>query len=145
MSSSKDRRMSMIIVFVLAGLVFVVLAVPGMNLLRQDDSIQDIEEKEEQVEKERSPPEEFHVDVVSKSVYNPAMLNIQIGDTVTWTNIDSEVHTVSSANVTSDGGVYFHDTLLPDEIYSVTFDTTGTYFYSCLIKFHGMTGIIRVS
>jgi len=137
MSSSKDRRMSMIIVFVLAGLVFVVLAVPGMNLLRQDDSIQDIEE--------RGPPEEFHVDVVSKSVYNPAMLNIQIGDTVTWTNIDSEVHTVSSANVTSDGGVYFHDTLLPDEIYSVTFDTTGTYFYSCLIKFHGMTGIIRVS
>ena len=137
MSSSKDRRMSMIIVFVLAGLVFVVLAVPGMNLLRQDDSIQDIEE--------RRPPEEFHVDVVSKSVYNPAMLNIQIGDTVTWTNIDSEVHTVSSANVTSDGGVYFHDTLLPDEIYSVTFDTTGTYFYSCLIKCHGMTGIIRVS
>jgi len=137
MSSSKDRRMSMIIIFVLAGLVFVVLAVPGMNLLRQDDSIQDIEE--------RGPPEEFHVDVVSKSVYNPAMLNIQIGDTVTWTNIDSEVHTVSSANVTSDGGVYFHDTLLPDEIYSVTFDTTGTYFYSCLIKFHGMTGIIRVS
>ncbi|HIM82614.1 MAG TPA: hypothetical protein EYM50_02540 [Nitrososphaerales archaeon] len=137
MSSSKDRRMSMIIIFVLAGLVFVVLAVPGMNLLRQDDSIQDIEE--------RGPPEEFHVDVVSKSVYNPAMLNIQIGDTVTWTNVDSEVHTVSSANVTSDGGVYFHDTLLPDEIYSVTFDTTGTYFYSCLIKFHGMTGIIRVS
>ena len=140
MSSSKDRRMSMIIIFVLAGLVFVVLAVPGMNVLRQDNSIQDIEEKEE-----RRPPEEFHVDVVSKSVYNPAMLNIQIGDTVTWTNIDSEVHTVSSANVTSDGGVYFHDTLLPDEIYSVTFDTTGTYFYSCLIKFHGMTGIIRVS
>ena len=129
--------MSMIIIFVLAGLVFVVLAVPGMNLLRQDDSIQDIEE--------RGPPEEFHVDVVSKSVYKPAMLNIQIGDTVTWTNIDSEVHTVSSANVTSDGGVYFHDTLLPDEIYSVTFDTPGTYFYSCLIKFHGMTGIIRVS
>ena len=137
MSSSKDRRMSMIIVFVLAGLVFVVLAVPGMNLLRQDDSIQDIEEKEERAEKERRPPEEFHVDVVSKSVYNPAMLNIQIGDTVTWTNIDSEVHTVSSAN--------FHDTLLPDEIYSVIFDTPGTYFYSCLIKFHGMTGIIRVS
>ena len=140
MSSSKDRRMSMIIIFVLAGLVFVVLAVPGMNVLRQDNSIQDIEEKEE-----RRPPEEFHVDVVSKSVYKPAMLNIQIGDTVTWTNIDSEVHTVSSANVTSDGGVYFHDTLLPDEIYSVTFDTPGTYFYSCLIKFHGMTGIIRVS
>ena len=137
MSSSKDRRMSMIIIFVLAGLVFVVLAVPGMNMLRQEDSIQD--------EKERRPPEEFHVDVVSKSVYNPAMLNIQIGDTVTWTNIDSEVHTVSSANVTLDGGVYFHDTLLPDEIYSVTFDTPGTYFYSCLIKFHGMTGIIRVS
>ena len=139
MSSSKDRRMSMIIIFVLAGLVFVILAVPGMNMLRQEDSIQDIKEKE------RRPPEEFHVDAVSKSVYTPAMLNIQLGDTVTWTNIDSEVHTVSSANVTSDGGVYFHETLLPGETYSVTFDTPGTYFYSCMIKFHGMTGIIRVS
>ena len=96
-------------------------------------------------EKERREPEEFHVNAVSKTVFEPAMLNLHVGDTVTWTNIDSEVHSVSSSNVTSDGGVYFHKTLLPDETYSVTFDKPGTYFYSCLIKFHGMTGIIRVS
>ena len=117
---------------------------PDSNFLPQQNSESESEEKEI-VEEERRPPEEFHVDAVSKSVYKPAMLNIQIGDTVTWTNIDSEVHTVSSANVTSDGGVYFHKTMLPEETYSVTFDTPGTYFYSCMIKFHGMTGIIRVS
>lgn len=126
------------------GLGVIVLGVPDSNFLPQQNSESESEEKEI-VEEERRPPEEFHVDAVSKSVYTPAMLNIQLGDTVTWTNIDSEVHTVSSANVTSDGGVYFHETLLPGETYSVTFDTPGTYFYSCMIKFHGMTGIVRVS
>ena len=139
MSFSKDRRIIVIIVAVVIGLGVIVLGVPDSNFLPQQNS------ESESEEKERRPPEEFHVDAVSKSVYTPAMLNIQLGDTVTWTNIDSEVHTVSSANVTSDGGVYFHETLLPGETYSVTFDTPGTYFYSCMIKFHGMTGIVRVS
>ena len=144
MSFSKDRRIIVIIIAVVIGLGVIVLGVPDSNFLPQQNSESESEEKEI-VEKERRPPEEFHVDAVSKSVYTPAMLNIQLGDTVTWTNIDSEVHTVSSANVTSDGGVYFHETLLPGETYSVTFDTPGTYFYSCMIKFHGMTGIVRVS
>ena len=144
MSFSKDRRIIVIIVAVVIGLGVIVLGVPDSNFLHQQNSESESEEKEI-VEEERRPPEEFHVDAVSKSVYTPAMLNIQLGDTVTWTNIDSEVHTVSSANVTSDGGVYFHETLLPGETYSVTFDTPGTYFYSCMIKFHGMTGIVRVS
>ena len=144
MSFSKDRRIIVIIVAVVIGLGVIVLGVPDSNFLPQQNSESESNEKEI-VDEERRPPEEFHVDAVSKSVYTPAMLNIQLGDTVTWTNIDSEVHTVSSANVTSDGGVYFHETLLPGETYSVTFDTPGTYFYSCMIKFHGMTGIVRVS
>ena len=144
MSFSKDRRIIVIIIAMVIGLGVVVIGMTDSNFLSQQNSESESEEKEI-VEKERRPPEEFHVDAVSKSVYTPAMLNIQLGDTVTWTNIDSEVHTVSSANVTSDGGVYFHETLLPGETYSVTFDTPGTYFYSCMIKFHGMTGIIRVS
>jgi len=144
LSFSKDRRIIVIIVAVVIGLGVIVLGLPDSNFLPQQNSESESEEKEI-VEEERRPPEEFHVDAVSKSVYTPAMLNIQLGDTVTWTNIDSEVHTVSSANVTSDGGVYFHETLLPGETYSVTFDTPGTYFYSCMIKFHGMTGIVRVS
>ena len=144
MSFSKDRRIIVVIIAVVIGLGVIVIGMPDSNFLPQQNSESESEEKEI-VEEERRPPEEFHVDAVSKSVYTPAMLNIQLGDTVTWTNIDSEVHTVSSANVTSDGGVYFHETLLPGETYSVTFDTPGTYFYSCMIKFHGMTGIVRVS
>ena len=144
MSFSKDRRIIVIIIAMVIGLGVIVIGMPDSNFLPQQNSESESEEKEI-VEEERRPPEEFHVDAVSKSVYTPAMLNIQLGDTVTWTNIDSEVHTVSSANVTSDGGVYFHETLLPGETYSVTFDTPGTYFYSCMIKFHGMTGIVTVS
>ena len=144
MSFSKDRRIIVIIIAMVMGLGVIVIGMPDSNFLPQQNSESESEEKEI-VEEERRPPEEFHVDAVSKSVYTPAMLNIQLGDTVIWTNVDSEVHTVSSANVTSDGGVYFHESLLPGETYSVTFDTPGTYFYSCMIKFHGMTGIIRVS
>ena len=144
MSFSKDRRIIVVIIAMVIGLGVIVIGMPDSNFLPRQNSESESEEKEI-VEEERRPPEEFHVDAVSKSVYTPAMLNIQLGDTVTWTNIDSEVHTVSSANVTSDGGVYFHETLLPGETYSVTFDTPGTYFYSCMIKFHGMTGIVRVS
>ena len=144
MSFSKDRRIIVIIIAMVIGFGVIVIGMPDSNFLPQQNSESESEEKEI-VEEERRPPEEFYVDAVSKSVYTPAMLNIQLGDTVIWTNIDSEVHTVSSANVTSDGGVYFHKTLLPGETYSVTFDTPGTYFYSCMIKFHGMTGIIRVS
>ena len=125
MSFSKDRRIIVIIIAMVIGLGVIVIGIPDSNFLPQQNSESESEEKEI-VEEERRPPEEFHVDAVSKSVYTPAMLNIQLGDTVTWTNIDSEVHTVSSANVTSDGGVYFHETLLPGETYSVTFDTPGT-------------------
>tara|TARA_B100001765_G_C19443321_1_gene311129 strand:- start:573 stop:983 length:411 start_codon:yes stop_codon:yes gene_type:complete len=123
--------------------IVIILLGIGIFLGLDNESMQDNNSAVD--EKERREPEEFHVNAVSKTVFEPAMLNLQVGDTVTWTNIDSEVHSVSSSNVTSDGGVYFHKTLLPDETYSVTFDKPGTYFYSCLIKFHGMTGIIRVS
>ena len=127
---------------VIIGIVIILLGI-GIFLGLDNESMQDNNSAVD--EKERREPEEFHVNAVSKTVFEPAMLNLQVGDTVTWTNIDSEVHSVSSSNVTSDGGVYFHETLLPGETYSVTFDTPGTYFYSCMIKFHGMTGIIRVS
>ena len=128
---------------VIIGIVIILLLGIGIFLGLDNESMQDNNSAID--EKERREPEEFHVNAVSKTVFEPAMLNLQVGDTVTWTNIDSEVHSVSSSNVTSDGGVYFHKTLLPDETYSVTFDKSGTYFYSCLIKFHGMSGIIRVS
>ena len=127
---------------VIIGIVIILLGI-GIFMSLDNESMQNNNSAVD--EKERREPEEFHVNAVSKTIFEPAMLNLQVGDTVTWTNIDSEVHSVSSSNVTSDGGVYFHKTLLPDETYSVTFDKPGTYFYSCLIKFHGMTGIIRVS
>ena len=127
---------------VIIGIVIILLGI-GIFLSLDNESMQNNNSAID--EKEKREPEEFHVNAVSKTIFEPAMLNLQVGDTVTWTNIDSEVHSVSSSNVTSDGGVYFHKTLLPDETYSVTFDKPGTYFYSCLIKFHGMTGIIRVS
>ena len=72
------------------------------------------------------------------------MLEIRVGDTVTWKNVDEEAHTVSSGNFTNNDEVYFHQMLLPGESFSVTFEEPGVFTYSCLIKFHGMYGGIRV-
>ena len=89
---------------VIIGIVIILLGI-GIFLGLDNESMQDNNSAVD--EKERREPEEFHVNAVSKTVFEPAMLNLQVGDTVTWTNIDSEVHSVSSSNVTSDGGVYF--------------------------------------
>ena len=52
-------------------------------------------------ERESRPPKDFFVEAVSKSKYDPAMLDIRVGDTVTWKNVDEEAHTVSSGNFTN--------------------------------------------
>ena len=61
----------------------------------------DSENNQNSSERESRPPKDFFVEAVSKSEYNPAMLEIRVGDTVTWKNVDEEAHTVSSGNFTS--------------------------------------------
>jgi len=104
----------------------------------------DSENNQNSSERESRPPKDFFVEAVSKSEYDPAMLEIRVGDTVTWKNVDEEAHTVSSGNFTNNDEVYFHQMLLPGESFSVTFEEPGVFTYSCLIKFHGMYGGIRV-
>jgi amicyanin len=71
-----------------------------------------------------------HVDIVNLS-YNPAQLNVQVGDAVTWTNSDGLGHTV-----TSDAGApasFDSSTIAPGGTFSVTFAVAGTYDYHCKI------------
>jgi len=71
--------------------------------------------------------------------FNPQMLTVTVGTTVTWINKDGEDHTVTSdtaglfdAVISANGGTF-----------SYRFDKAGTYDYSCL--FHsGMVGTILV-
>ena len=60
-------------------------------------------------------------------VFSPAVLEISVGDTVTWTNDDDTEHTVTSSTGAFDSG-----TLTEGATFSFTFDTAGDYTYACL-------------
>lgn len=61
---------------------------------------------------------------ITSSAYSPASLTVTSGSTVTWTNSDSAVHTVT----TEDGSINSGD-IAPGSSYSKTFMTTGTFDY----------------
>ena len=75
--------------------------------------------------------------------FNPKVVTIAPGDTVTWTNSDSMIHTTTSDSTTGsqtwDSGV-----LQQGKSYSKTFTNPGIYTYHCL-PHPDMTGTIQVS
>ena len=72
--------------------------------------------------------------------FTPSTLTIRAGTTVTWTNRDSEVHTV----VADDAAAGFKSAGLDtDDSFSFTFDKVGSYSYHCSLHPH-MTGKIIV-
>lgn len=69
----------------------------------------------------------------------PATLNIQIGQTVVWTNQDDRDHTVTAADESFNSG-----NLRPGASFSFTFTKAGTFPYSC--SYHPrMKGTVNVS
>mgnify|MGYP000097148957 CR=1 FL=1 len=70
--------------------------------------------------------------------FEPAMVTIEPGTTVTWTNAGERPHTV-----TADDGAFDSGRLDPGEQFSVTFDEPGTFTYFC--GFHPeMQGTVMV-
>ena len=56
--------------------------------------------------------------------FSPATLTIKKGTTVTWTNNDSAVHTIKS-------GTFNSGDLAKGASFKFTFETAGTFDYSC--------------
>jgi plastocyanin len=65
---------------------------------------------------------------ISVSSYKPATITVAPGTTVTWTNNDPVVHTV-----TADDGSWDSGNLSQGRTFSRTFDTAGTYTYHCTV------------
>ena len=65
---------------------------------------------------------------------------ISTGTTVTWTNIESLEHNVTS-------GTEFTSPLLGlNETFTYTFNSPGTFTYGCTGPYHGiMTGVVTVN
>jgi plastocyanin len=68
---------------------------------------------------------------ISNLAYSPATININVGDTVTWTNNEASniPHTVTSDSGSELGSPLFG----PGLTYSHTFSTAGTFAYTCTV------------
>jgi plastocyanin len=78
---------------------------------------------------------------VKNFAFSPAVLKVKVGTTVTWTNQDTDAHTVTSAG---SGGPLKSATLATRATYSYTFTKPGTYAYLCTIH-PFMTATVEVS
>ena len=65
--------------------------------------------------------------------YTPESLSINTGDTVKWTNEDSEPHTVTSGKPGASDGKFDSGFFYKGESWSFTFNQSGTYDYWCTI------------
>ena len=76
---------------------------------------------------------------ISNFSFQPASVTIQVGDTVTWTNLDSAAHTATDTG----SGSLFDGVMNQGESFSYTFTQPGTFDYVC--TFHPqMTGTVVV-
>jgi len=86
--------------------------------------------------------------------YDPSVLSVNIGDTVTWINNDTEGHTVTSGKSSgrfgwmnkdfgTPDGIFSSGRFMPKESWSHTFEKSGSFSYYCTIH-PWMEGIISV-
>jgi plastocyanin len=81
--------------------------------------------------------------------YNPNLIEIKVGDTLTWRNDDSSPHTVtssssSSSNDNNDITTFDSGVLMRGETFSFTFDMEGEYPYFCTLH-PNMVGTVVVT
>jgi plastocyanin len=77
------------------------------------------------------------VQMVKSYRFDPKVIEIKAGDTVTWTNEDNFTHTVEV------DGQEDHN-VDQGESFSIKFDTPGTYHYVCTLHSKDMDGEVIV-
>jgi len=82
---------------------------------------------------------------MTTSSFTPSDIEIEVGETVTWTNDNSVSHTVTSGSDGEHDGMFDSGNLPPGEEFSYQFDETGTFDYYCIPHLSsGMTGTVTV-
>ncbi|MEU9479363.1 plastocyanin/azurin family copper-binding protein [Streptomyces sp. NPDC048191] len=79
--------------------------------------------------------------VIKNFAFSPARLKVRAGTTVTWTNEDTDAHTVTSSG---SGGPLHSAALATHGTYTHTFTRPGTYAYLCTIH-PFMTATVEVT
>jgi plastocyanin len=68
------------------------------------------------------------VDNAGNNSYSPNPFEAKVGETVTWVNDDSAIHTATSTD-----GIFDSDILQRGQTFSYTFDKEGEYPYFCTL------------
>jgi plastocyanin len=76
---------------------------------------------------------------IKNMAFNPGSLSVAAGTTVTWTNSDTTIHTV-----TADDGSLNSGNIAIGATYSKVFSSTGTFSYRCVLH-PEMTGKVIVT
>lgn len=78
--------------------------------------------------------------------YSPNPIDVKVGEGVTWSNDDSQIHTATSgAAGSADAGSVFDSSIMsPGATFNFVFDTAGTYDYHCTMH-PQMVGTVNVS
>ena len=75
--------------------------------------------------------------------YDPEILDITVGTTVVWDNVDTTVHTVTSGIAPETDGIFDSGMMSAGDVFEFTFTDAGTYDYFC--TFHPwMIGTVNV-
>ncbi len=77
---------------------------------------------------------------IKDNLYDPDTLSVPQNTTVTWKNRDPHSHTVTS----DDPGLFASPLIGVNGLYTHTFDSAGTFGYSCTVV-QGMHGVIIVT
>jgi plastocyanin len=83
------------------------------------------------------PVETNEVNLPPSYKFEPKVIQVTAGTTVTWTNNDHFTHSVEM------DGQPDHK-IAPGESVEITFDTPGTYDYTCTLHPHDMSGTVIV-
>lgn len=81
--------------------------------------------------------------------YDPNPVEISVGDTVTWTNDDSQPHTVTSGSNGQPDGTFdsspnLNPLMAPGDTFEYTFEEAGEFSYYCAVH-PNMVGTVNVS
>jgi plastocyanin len=86
---------------------------------------------------------------LTDTAYQPNPVQVSIGATVTWTNNDSQPHTVTSGSNGQPDNKFnsspnFNPLMAPGQTFSFTFTQAGDYPYFCMLH-PNMVGTVSVS
>ena len=103
-----------------------------------------IEEPKEPVKVEVVIPEGAAIPDDGQIYYDPEVIDIEVGTTIVWDNVDNTVHTVTSGAPPSElTGVFDSETMMAGDKFEFIFTEAGSHDYFCV--FHPwMIGTVNV-